>query len=92
MASLLHKNSPEPRDPEKGSPDSSRILLIIRWSLTAFFFSGILVFFPSVSSVLLLLLTVLTVPIKPLERFFCIKIPLKKGIKIAAMAVVFSSP
>lgn len=89
MASLLHKNSPEPRDPEKGSPDSSRILLIIRWSLAAFFFSGILVFFPSVSSVLFLLLTVLTVPIKPLERFFRSKIPLKKSIKIAAMAVVF---
>lgn len=78
MASLLHKNSPEPRDPEKGSPDSSRILLIIRWSLAAFFFSGILVFFPSVSSVLFLLLTVLTVPIKPLERFFRSKIPFKK--------------
>lgn len=89
MASLLHKNSPEPRDPEKGSPDSSRILLIIRWSLAAFFFSGILVFFPSVSSVLFLLLTVLTVPIKPLERFFRSKIPLKKSIKIAAMAIVF---
>lgn len=89
MASLLHKNPPEPRDPEKGSPDSSRILLIIRWILAAFFFSGILVFFPSVSSVLLLLLTVLTVPIKPLEQFLHNKIHLKKGIKIAAMAVVF---
>ncbi len=89
MASLLHKNSPEPRDPEKGSLDSSRILLIIRWSLAAFFFSGILVFFPSVSCVLLLLLTVLTVPIKPLEQFLRDKIHLKKGIKIAAMAVVF---
>ena len=83
MASLLNQNGKPSagHDPQKNKSLLSTILLVARWSLAVFFLTGIFMFFPSVSSVLFLLLAVLTAPIKPLERFIREKLHLKKASK-----------